>query len=153
MRHLKLLVFMALFLVLPLCAMADQRSDPREQAISDTLDLWREGAYDKLYDMLSHRNTMTRESFVDQMKDAQIRPSCCHKKLNDFKLINEKKGTAKVYARIGIEGVGSLSDTKSREYTLDHENGIWKMRLADIKSLAGVAKKKKSGSTKIIKKN
>lgn len=123
-------------------AAADQRNDPREQALSDTLDLWREGRFEQLYDALSHRNSMTRERFVLLLKDASVRPACCHNKLNNFKLINEKVTTAKVFARLGMEGTVGTDSSQSREFTLDHEEGRWKMRLTDIKALAGHKKKK-----------
>ncbi len=35
-----------------------------EQAMSDTLDLWREGRYEQLYDHLAHRGKTSREQFV-----------------------------------------------------------------------------------------
>ncbi len=135
-----ILLALALFAALP--ASADQRNDPREQALSDTLDLWREGRFAQLYETLSHRS-MTRERFVALMQDSQQKPACCHQKLNNFRVIVEKKTTAKVFARIGMEGVPGSDISHSREFTLDHEEGQWKMRLADLKVLAGVTKKKK----------
>lgn len=122
---------------------AGQYQDPREQALSDTLDLWREGRFEQLYDALSHRSSMTRERFVLLLKDASVRPACCHNKLNNFKLINEKVTTAKVFARLGMEGTVGTDSSQSREFTLDHEEGRWKMRLTDIKALAGHKKKKR----------
>ncbi len=151
MRYLNLLISLVLCLYFVAPAIADQRSDPREQCISDTLDLWRDGSFDKMYDRLSHRGAMTRENFVSQMKELQLRPSCCHQKLRDFRLISDKRTTAKVYSRIGFEGVAASGDTRSRDFTLDHEEGVWKMRLADIKSLAGLSKKKKTASSKVKK--
>lgn len=145
----RLLVVMVLFALvgMPLSGWCDQRSDPREQALSDALDLWREGRFEQLYEQLSRRSGMTRESFVSQMRDlGSVRPSCCHQKLQDFRLISEKKTTAKVYARIGMDGTTTISDSRSREYTLDHEEGRWKVRLSDIKSLAGLGKKKSRAS-------
>jgi hypothetical protein len=129
---------------------AEQRNDPREQALSDALDLWREGRFEQLYDSLSHRNGMTRERFAQAMKDADIKPACCFNKLNDFRLISEKRTTAKVFARLGMEGAPGIDGSQSREFTLDHEDGRWKMRMTDVKNLAG-AKKKKSHVTRVKK--
>lgn len=126
-----------------LCAvpvMADQRNDPREQALSDTLDLWREGRYEQLYDSLSRRSGMTRERFVHAMRDTTPRPACCFTKLRDFRLIEERRTTAKVFARIGMEGGSGVDSTKSREFTLDHEEQRWKVRLSDLKALSGLTK-------------
>ena len=141
----RLLVLLMVFSVfgLAMVARADQRHDPREQALSDTLDLWREGKFEQLYEQLSRRTAMTRENFVNQMRDiGSVRPACCHQKLQDFRVISQKKTTARVYARIAMEGTAAISDTRSREFNLDHEEGRWKMRLTDIKSLAGLSKKK-----------
>ncbi len=145
MSRLTLLFFCFLLTVLPCSAFADQRTDPREQALSDTLDLWREGKFEQLYDTLSHRSSTSRERFVDQLRGTSVRPACCHQKLNDFRLISEKRTTAKVFARIGIEGLAGSAAHQSREFTLDHEEGRWKVRLSDLKALSGEAggKKKK----------
>jgi len=132
-----------LFLVFPLLfftvspVSADQRNDPREQAISDALDLWRDGRFEQLYDSLSQRSGMTRERFVRLLKEAEIRPACCFNKLRDFRLINEKGTTAKVFARLGMETMIGEEASQSREFTLDYEEGRWKMRMGDIRSLAG----------------
>lgn len=124
---------------------ADQRSDPREQALSDALDLWREGRFEQLYDSLSHRSGMTRERFEQTMRDAARRPACCFTKLRDFRLIEERKTTAKVFARVGMEGnYGSSDATQSREFTLDHEENSWKLRLSEIKALSGQARGKRN---------
>ena len=145
------LLSLLLSLLVSLPVLADQRNDPIEQAMSDTLDLWRESSFDKLYDSLSHRNNMTRESFIDHMKYTALRPSCCHKKLSAFRVISSRKASSTVYASIGMEGGSTSSDTRTREFTLDHDAGEWKMRLADIKSLAGLSKTKKSRSGKSVK--
>mgnify|MGYP000932209173 CR=1 FL=1 len=142
MSRLFVLFFLVItFAFTPLCS-AEQRNDPREQAMSDALDLWREGRFEQLYDSLSHRSGLTRERFVQAMKDAEIKPACCFNKLNNFRLINEKRTTAKVYAKLGMEAGPGTDESQSREFTLDHEEGRWKMRMADIKTLTGLKKKK-----------
>ena len=138
--HFRVLVCCCLLLC-AVPAWADQRSDPREQALADALDLWREGRFEQLYDSLSHRSGMTRERFAQTMRDAARRPACCFTKLRDFRLIEERKTTAKVFARVGMEGgYGSSDATQSREFTLDHEENRWKPRLSEIKALSGQAK-------------
>lgn len=139
------LLILILSIILCGCASiagADQRNDPREQAISDALDLWRDGHYEQLYDTLSHRGSLSRERFAVLLKDAQVKPACCYQKLNGFRVISEKRTTAKVFAKLGMEGAPGTDSSQSREFTLDHEEGRWKMRLPDLKSLAGVTKKK-----------
>jgi len=143
MSRLFFLFFLVITFTFTSLSSAEQRNDPREQALSDALDLWREGRFEQLYDSLSHRNSMTRERFVQTMKDAGIKPACCFNKLNNFRLINEKRTTAKVYARLGMEGSPGADESQSREFTLDHEEGRWKMRMPDIKALSGKAGHKK----------
>ena len=146
MPRLLLSVIITLLCFCATFAAADYRTDPREQALSDTLDLWRQGRFDQLYDGLSHRNRISRERFSALMRESVIRPACCHHKLNSFRLIIEKQTTATVYARIGLEGSSGSDTSHSKEFTLDHQEGRWKVRLADIKSLAGMtgkAQKKK----------
>jgi hypothetical protein len=149
MRLMLLLAVLAGFVSFYSPVYADQRNDPREQTLSDTLDLWREGRFEQMYERLSHRTGLTREQFVNQMRDAGVRPSCCFQKLTEFRVINDKRTTSKVFARIGMEGATAANESRSREFTLDHEEGIWKMRLADIKAMAGLtAKKSRKASTK-----
>lgn len=137
------LLFMVFTLFFASVVCADQRNDPREQALSDSLDLWHEGHFEQLYDRLSHRNGMAKERFVALLRDAASRPACCFQKLNSFRLINEKRTTAKVYAKVGMEGSPGTDSSQSREFTMDHEEGQWKMRMSDIKALAGQTRKKK----------
>lgn len=143
MPRLIALILLVITLGFSLPVTAGQRQDAREQALSDTLDLWREGRFEQLFDALSRRSGMTRERFVAQMRDVSTKPACCHNKLNNFKLISEKPTTAKVYARIGMEGGPGTDSSHSREFTLDHEEGRWKVRLTDIRTLADLKKKKK----------
>lgn len=141
MSRLSLFVVITLLCLCATFAAADYRIDPREQALSDTLDLWREGRFEQLYDRLSHRNSISRERFSALMRDTSVRPACCHHKLNEFRLIIEKQTTATVYARIGLEGGPGSEQSRSKEFTLDHQEGRWKVRLADIKSLSGMTGK------------
>jgi len=137
------LFFTVVTMVFAAVAGAEQRNDPREQALSDSLDLWREGRFEQLYDTLSHRTGMTRERFAVLLRDASVRPACCHQKLNGFRMISEKRTTAKVFASLGMEGSPGTASSQSREFTMDHEEGRWKMRMTDIKALAGQTSYKK----------
>jgi hypothetical protein len=114
-----------------------------EQAMSDTLDLWREGRYEQLYDHLAHRGKTSREQFVKKMRDTSIRPACCFQKLENFRVLNEKRTEATVYAKVGLDGSANASESSTREFKMTHEENVWKMQLADIFSIAGVTGKKK----------
>ena len=119
-----------------------------EQSMSDTLDLWREGHYEQLYDHLAHRGKTSREQFVNKMRDSSIRPACCFQKLSNFKVLNEKRTEATVYARVGLEGTPNAAESSTREFKLTHEENVWKMQLADVLSISGATGKKKDRAYK-----
>lgn len=121
-----------------------------EKSVSETLDLWREGSYEQLFERLTRRGKTSRESFVNKMRDTSIRPACCWQKMENFKVLNEKRTEATVYVKIGLEGTPNAAESSTREFKLTHEGGVWKMQLSDIFSIAGVTGKKgKKGSRKV----
>lgn len=117
-----------------------------EKSMSDTLDIWREGRYEQLFEMLAHRGKTSRETFVHKMRESSIRPACCWQKMERFKILNEKRTEATVYVKIGLEGTTGGAESTTREFKMTHQEGAWKMQLADVFSIAGVTGKKKSGS-------
>lgn len=119
-----------------------------EQSMSKTLDLWREGRYEQLFERLAHRNKTSKETFVKKMRDTNIRPACCWQKMENFKLLNERRTEATVYAKVGLEGPSGAARSSTREFKLSHEEGIWKMQLSDIFSMSGVTGKKGTHSTR-----
>lgn len=119
-----------------------------EQSMSDTLDLWREGRYEQLYEHLAHRGKTSREQFVKKLRDTAIRPACCFQKLENFKVLNEKRTEATVYAKVGLEGSPNAAESCTREFKLTHEENIWKMQLADVLALSGATAKKSRHVTK-----
>jgi hypothetical protein len=117
-----------------------------EKSMSDTLDTWRDGRYEQLFEQLAHRGKTSREAFVKKMKESTTRPSCCWQKMENFKVLNEKRTEATVYVKVGLEGTPGGADSTTREFKLTHIEGVWKMQLADVLSIAGVSGKK--GGTK-----
>lgn len=113
-----------------------------EQSMSDSLDMWREGRYEQLYEQLAHRGKTSKEQFVNRMRGTAIRPACCFQKLENFKVLNEKRSEATVYAKIGLEGTPTVADSCTREFKLTHEENTWKMQLADVLALSGAVAKK-----------
>jgi len=145
MRILSFIVsFLLLTLLLAPAAPAGAESSPAplEQSMSDTLDMWRDGRYEQLYEHLAHRGKTSREQFVKKMRDTTIRPACCFQKLENFKVLNEKRTEATVYAKVGLEGTPNAAESCTREFKLTHEENIWKMQMADVFSIAGAAGKK-----------
>ena len=115
---------------------------PLEKDMSDTLDTWREGRYEQLFDQLAHRGKTSRESFVKKMQASTVRPACCWQKMENFKILNEKKTEATVYVKIGLEGALNSESSTTREFKMSHMEGVWKMHLADVLSIAGATGKK-----------
>jgi len=77
------------------------------------------------------------------MRQTSIRPACCFQKLENFRVLNEKRTEATVYARIGLEGTPNAAGSATREFKLTHEEQIWKMQLADVLSISGATGKQK----------
>jgi len=113
-------------------ARAESSPDALEQSMSDTLDLWCEGRYEQLYEHLAHRGKTSKEHFVNRMRDTTIRPVCCFQKLSNFRVLNEKRTEATVYAKVGLEGTPNAAESSTREFKLTHEENIWKMQMADV---------------------
>ena len=135
-----LLLFFLILAVEP--AMAETSPADLEQSMSDTLDLWRAGQYEQLFEHLAHRGKTSKEQFVNKMHDATIRPACCFQKLANIKLLSEKRTEATVYAKIGLEGVTDGAKSSTREFKLTHQENAWKMQMADVLALSGTKAKK-----------
>ena len=124
-----------------------------EKSMSDTLDIWREGRYEQLFEQLAHRGKTSRETFVKKMRGSTTRPVCCWQKMEHFKVLNEKRTEATVYVKIGLEGAPGVTESTTREFKLTHQEGVWKMQLADVLSIAGVTSKKRRGAKRLTKKS
>ncbi len=129
-----------------------ETESPLEKSMSDTLDLWREGQYERLFEQLAHRGKTSRESFVEKMQESTVHPVCCWQKMEHFRIINEKQTEATIYVKLGLEGTPYASGTVTREFKLTRQEGVWKMQLADVFSIAGVTGKKRNGTKRHIKK-
>lgn len=76
------------------------------------------------------------------MCESTTRPVCCWQKMEHFKILNEKRTEATVYVKIGLEGTPDSAGSTTREFKLTHQEGVWKMQLADVFSIAGVTGKR-----------
>lgn len=130
---------------------AAETVSPLEKCMSDTLDTWREGRYEQLFEQLAHRGKTSREAFVRKMQDSTTRPVCCWQKMEHFRVLNEKRTEATVYAKIGLEGAPGGAESATREFKMTHQEGVWKMQLADVFSIAGVTGKKRGGAKRHIR--
>lgn len=144
-RSLSAAVFMMILLLAWAgVAGAAEAAGVLEKSVSDTLDTWRDGRYEQLFEQLAHRGRMSREAFVDKMNDSTTRPACCWQKMENFKVLNEKRAEATVYVKVGLEGAPGAVGSTTREFKLTRQEGGWSMQLADILSLAGTSGKKKN---------
>lgn len=134
-------------------SVASEAASQLEENMSNTLDVWREGQYEKLFDQLAHRGKTSREMFVKNMRASTTRPACCWQKMENFKILNEKRTEATVYVKIGLDSVAGSSESTTREFKLTHQEGVWKMQLADVLSIAGVTGKKRSSARRYSAKN
>lgn len=123
-----------------------------EKSMSDTLDTWRDGRYEQLFELLAHRGKTSREMFVKTMRNSTIHPACCWQKIENFKILNEKRTEATVYVTIGLEGTPGTAASTTREFKLTHQEGVWKMQLADVFSIAGVTGRKGNVAKRYSKK-
>jgi len=123
-----------------------EAASPLEKSMSDTLDVWREGRYEQLFDQLAHRGKTSREMFVKNMSASTTRPACCWQKMENFRILNEKRTEATVYAKIGLDSASGESEATTREFKLTHQEGVWKMQLADVVAIAGVTGKKRKST-------
>jgi len=121
--------------------------------MSETLDTWRDGRYELLFEQLAHRGKTSRETFVNKMRESTTRPACCWQKMEHFRILNEKRTEATVYVKVGLEGAPSSADSVTREFKMTHMDGVWKMQLADILSIAGADGKKKGAAKRHSKKS
>lgn len=125
---------------------ASEAASPLEKSMSDTLDIWREGQYEQLFDQLAHRGKTSREMFVRNMRVSTTRPACCWQKMENFRILNEKRTEATVYVKIGLDSASGESESTTREFKLTHQEGVWKMQLADVVAIAGVTGKKRKSA-------
>ena len=124
-----------------------------EKTMSETLDTWRDGRYEQLFEQLAHRGKTSRETFVKKMRETSTRPACCWQKMENFKILDEKRNEATVYVKIGLERGAEAAGSTTREFKLIHQEGVWKMQLADVFSIAGATAKKGGSAKKRHKKN
>jgi hypothetical protein len=140
---LTILCLFCMLTLVPVPALCGTSPQLLELAMSDTLDLWREGRFEQLFDRLAHRGGTSREAFVRRMGNASRRPACCFQKMRGFRVVKERESEATVSATIGLEGGTSAGENCTREFRMTLEGGNWKIQLNDIYSLAGVTGRKR----------
>jgi hypothetical protein len=104
------------------------------------LDLWRDGRYVDLYER-TDAGREGKERFAKRLADAPRRPACCWEKLQEVKVTVKSGTTAQLKAKVGFEGGGN-TEFVTRTFKLSKEEGVWRLPLTDLYSLANATKKK-----------
>ncbi len=107
----------------------------------EILDLWRDGKYQELYMRTTRSGKQSRESFLKRLSTSGRRPACCWEKLQDVRVTAKGPDGASVHAMVGMEGRDGNTDYVTRKFTLEKEDGVWKIPMTDILSLAGKTRK------------
>lgn len=155
MRKLALLLLM--MLMVSLCAVfaaqgktpympAEELKAEAERGFGEILDLWRDAKYDELYDRTMAGGKQTKEAFIGRIAAAPCRPACCWEKLQEVRVTIKSDDTVVIRAKVGLEErVATSTSTKTRDFKLAKEDGLWRISQADILFLSGAAKAKKKG--------
>jgi hypothetical protein len=124
-----------------------EMSNAARQAFEETLDIWRAGRFDELYERTHISGRISREEFARKLENAARKPACCWQKLQDVSARVERDDLVVVKAKVGLEGGGDI-EYRTRSYRLVHEGDRWKISQADIFNLAGTKGKKKGSKAK-----
>lgn len=121
---------------------SDIEGDAR-RGLEEILDIWRDGKYDSLYERIFNNGRHSKESFIKIIYSTSRKPACCWEKMQDVKVTVKSSDSVAIKAKLGLEAAGIGTEFSTKSYKLVKEDGVWKMSLSDILSLAGSSKKKK----------
>ena len=120
-----------------------------QRGVEETLDLWRDGRFEELYNRTLVSGAKTKEQFVRALAAAPLRPVCCWDKIRDVRVSLKGDSAATVRATLGFEG-GGQTEYKTRPFKLVKEDGVWRMQQKDILSLAEAKTKARKKRTRYI---
>ncbi len=148
MRKLTVALTLILWGFMALPASAGNSSPPDEELqievsarFGEILDLWRDGNYQELYLRTTRSGKQSRESFLKRLSASGRRPACCWEKLQDVRVAAKGPDSASVHARVVMERRDGNTDYVTRKFTLEKEEGVWKIAMSDILLLAGKGRK------------
>jgi hypothetical protein len=108
--------------------------------VEKTLDLWREGRYEDVYNRVIESGGHTKEYFISYLAAAPRRPSCCWEKLQDVRVTVKDDRRATLKAKFGFD-TGTGIEFMTRGLKLEKDDGIWKIHMSEVLSLSGKGKK------------
>ena len=119
----------------------DELKAEARRGFEEILDLWREGKYADLYERTS-RGKKTKESFTKSVSASIHRPACCWEKMQDVAVTSSDEHKATVQAKVGLEGLDGSTEYVTKRFKMVKEDGLWKISVSDVLSLAENGKKK-----------
>ena len=115
--------------------------------LEKTLDLWRDGRYDAVYERVIEKGSHSKEYFVTHLAVAPRKPACCWEKLQEVRVSAKGSRQATFHARFGFDA-GTGTEFMTREVKLEKEDGIWKIKMSDLLTMAGKGAKMSGGKKK-----
>ena len=110
--------------------------------VETSLDLWREGRFDELYQRVVPRGRQGKEGFGKKLAAAPRRPACCWEKIQEVAVTVLDPATVTLHARLGFEGSGG-TEFVTRSFKVVRMGEWWRLDQSDVFSLAGAGKKRK----------
>ncbi len=115
-----------------------------------TLDLWHERSFSELYDRVIGNGGKTKEYFISHLAAAPRTPACCWEKLQEVRVSVKDERQATLQGKFGFD-TGAGGEFMTRKVKLEKDDGIWKMKMADLLSMAGKGMKVHKGKKKVHK--
>ena len=122
-----------------------QRQETRTEPVrgfEEILDLWRDGKFNELYDRTIPSEKQSKESFIARLSSSDRKPACCWEKLQEARVTSQDERKLTLHAKVGIEAKDGSTEFITKQFKLQQEDGVWKVSMSDITSLAGSGKKK-----------
>ena len=106
------------------------------QGLEEILDLWRGEEFEVLSLRMIYPAGVSRGSFLERIVYASRVPACCWEKLQDVEVVWLGDGRVYLNARVGLEAEGFGVRFVKHAFPLVKEDGVWKVPVTDILSLA-----------------
>jgi hypothetical protein len=110
--------------------------DEARDALSDILDLWRGEQFEELYQRTIQRGNHGKYYFLEKMVNSLRKPACCWEKLRDVKAAYVSPDRVILIATVGMEMDGAGTKNFTQSFSLSRVNGVWKVPMETILSLA-----------------
>ncbi len=106
------------------------------QALSDILDLWRGERFEELYARTVPTRNHGEYYFLEKMVNSLRKPACCWEKLRDVKAAYVSADRVILIATVGMEMDGAGIKYITQSFSLSRVDGVWKIPMDTIISLA-----------------